>query len=106
MAAVMLVVSACGSKGLKETEEIEATTAEIEAAQMQGREEARKFVSRKWSDSLELNSQLLDVAVVRGRYTEEKRYEERDAFDSAFISTVRAVRPGLADRIERDRPAE
>lgn len=98
------LLASCSSRGVKETEATEATEAEIEAAQMQGREAAREFVHREWADSLELHRHLLEVGSMRGRYSDQKRYQERDAFDSAFISTVRAVRPGLAEQIERQKP--
>lgn len=103
-AALALVVTACTAKEAGQIEESEATTAEIEAAQMQGREAARRFVNREWKDSLELSKHLLEVAAQRSHYTMQKRYKERDAFDSTFISTVRTVRPGLAIEIERQQP--
>lgn len=102
--AVSLAVTGCTAKEAKQMEASEATTAEIEAAQMQGREAARKFVSREWKDSMELHDQLLEVAAQRSQYTTQKRLQERDAFDSTFISTVRTVRPGLAREIERQSP--
>ena len=102
--ALVLVLAACSKNGTKETEKTVATTAEIEAAMMEGRNMARDFVGKQFADSLQLSSQLLEVSVKRGEYAAAGRKDECAAFDSAFISTVRAVRPGLAEEIERVRP--
>lgn len=96
MAMPMLL--SCGGKGNGSV-----SGEALEAARMAGRNAAKIFVSREWKDSLELHSQLLEVAAERSKYTMENRSVERAAFDSAFISTVRATRPGLAERIERQR---
>lgn len=101
--ALVLVLTACSKNGAKETEKAEATTAEIEAAMMEGRNMARDFVGKQFADSLQLSSQLLEVSAKRGEYVSAGRKGECAAFDSAFISTVRAVRPGLAEEIERVR---
>ncbi len=97
LAMPMLLLS-CGGK-----EKGSVSSKALEAARMAGRNAAKTFVSREWEDSLELHGQLLEVAAERSKYTMENRTEERAAFDSAFISTVRATRPGLAERIERQR---
>lgn len=108
VAVLALVAVSCGQirRDAETTEQTEATVAEIEAAQMQGREAARRFVSREWKDTLQLHDQLLEVAARRSEYTVQKRYQERDAFDSTFLSTVKTVRPGLAERIEKMRPSD
>lgn len=103
MAAGLLLLS-CSEKEREATERTEATVAEIEAAQMQGREAARPFLRAGELDSMQLHGMLLEVSTKRGEYTRQKRISERDAFDSTFISTVRTVRPGLADEIQRARP--
>lgn len=108
IATAAVALASCGDikRDAGATEQTEATVAEIEAAQMQGREAARRFVSREWKDSLQLHDQLLEVAARRSEYTVQKRYQERDAFDSTFISTVKTVRPGLVERIEKMRPKD
>ena len=98
------LLAAC-SGNVKQTEKAEATEAQIEAAQMAGRNAAKDFVRREWNDSMELTSHLLDVAAQKNTYIMEGRKQEEAAFDSAFISTLRTVRPGLADQIEQARSA-
>lgn len=106
MPVLALILCSCTAREAKDVESVEATTAEIEAAQMEGRRAARNFVSYEWKDSLDLHNRLLEVAAQRSRYTTENRIDERNAFDSTFISTVRTVRPGLAAEIERQRPRD
>lgn len=98
-----MMMLSCGSKEAKETESVEADVADVEAAQMQGREAARKFVGREFRDTMELHGALLEVAAMRSRYTRANAVDARAAFDSTFISTVRTVRPGVAEQIERSR---
>ena len=51
IAGLALLLLAAGCNG---TEKTEATTAEIEAAQMEGRNAAKEFVSRDLSDTLKM----------------------------------------------------
>lgn len=96
--AMPLLLLSCGGE---KTDSVSGEA--LEAARMAGRNAAKTFVSREWKDSLELHGQLLEVAAERSTYTMQNRSEELAAFDSAFISTVRVTRPGLAERIERQR---
>lgn len=92
-------MSSCS--GCTETEHTEEITAEITAAQMEGRSTARNFVNREWKDSTKLKQQLLEAKSRHGKYIENGKPECAAAYDSAFISTIRAVRPELARSIER-----
>lgn len=89
------VMSSCS--GCAETEHTE----EITAAQMEGRSAARSFVNREWKDSTKLQQLLIEAKSHRGKYIDEGKPECAAAYDSAFISTIRAVRPELARSIER-----
>lgn len=94
----MLIMSSCGG-ALKETETAEETTAEIEAAQMEGRSAARVFVNREWKDTMRLHEKLLEARAVKSAYELAGKKKCAETFDSAFISTLRSVRPDMAKEI-------
>lgn len=79
----------------------EASADQIEQAHIAGREAARHFVSKKWKDSLQLQEQLVEAGVKRAVY--DSLPECRAAYDSAFISTIRTVRPEIATELEHYR---
>ena len=93
---LLLLIPACGK-----TEQTEEVTAEIEAAQMEGRNAAKLFLSRDITDSLQLQRSLLEAKAKHSKYIIEKKQECADAFDSTFVSTLRSVRPDLANEISR-----
>lgn len=98
IAGLALLLLAAGCNG---TEKTEATTAEIEAAQMEGRNAAKEFVSRDLSDTLKMQHHILEAKSKQSKYLIEKKPECAAAFDSAFISTLRTVRPDMADELAR-----
>ena len=79
----------------------EETEAEIEAAMIQGREAGRIFLTRPWNDTVELQSKLLEARSRRARYDTIGHKRSAEAFDSAFVSTIRTVNPDIARQIER-----
>ena len=83
------------------TEKTEAITAEITAAQMEGRRAAGVILGPEWKDSLQLQRALMDAKVKQSRYLIEGRPECAAAFDSTFISTIRTVNPDLARKLGR-----
>lgn len=90
VAAVCVALASCAG-----TEKTEAVTAEIEAAQMEGRNMARSVIKNQWKDSVQL-SLGLDEARARKQEMIDSGYPDRAAaFDSTFTSTVRTVRPDL-----------
>ncbi len=95
MAASALIL-ACGCS---QTEKTEAATAEIEAAQMEGRNAAKLFLSRDMTDTMQMQHSLLEAKAKQSKYVIDKKPECAAAFDSAFISTLRSVRPDLADQL-------
>ena len=96
-----LSLLSCGGKGLKGIEEGEETQAEIEAAMMDGRSAAREFINKNWKDSVELQSHLLEARSKRLRYDTINKPHCRAAYDSAFVSTIRTVRPDVAKALEK-----
>ena len=97
--AAISLCAACSS--CSETEHTEGITAEITAAQMEGRSAARAFVSNDWKDTIQLQHRLLEARSRQSKYIIDGKPECAAAFDSAFISTIRAVRPDLARSIKR-----
>lgn len=97
-----IALSACsnsgsGSDSASVTPESQA---DIEAATIQGRNVAREFINRDWKDTLELQTLLLEIQVKhRDKYILDKHPAQAEAFDSAFIQTIRTVRPSLANEI-------
>ncbi|MCM1377373.1 MAG: hypothetical protein NC097_06235 [Clostridium sp.] len=96
-----LMAVACGKKEMQQTEQAEETAAEIEAAQMMGRDAARDFVNRQWDDTLQLQGALLEVRSIQSKFTIEGKKKSAAAFDSAFISTMRTVRPELSVHLDK-----
>lgn len=80
-------------------EGINVTPEQIEQAHIAGREAARVFVSREWKDSMQLQEQLIEANRQGAPFDSITRL--RAAYDSAFISTVRTVRPEIAAELER-----
>ena len=95
-ASTLLLVGACSG-----TEKTEGITAEIEAAQMEGRNAARLFLSRDMTDTMQMQRSILEAKAKQSKYIVDKKPECAEAFDSAFVSTLRSVRPDLAREISR-----
>ncbi len=97
MLAVAALATGCSTRG--EQAEVKEEAAQIEEAHIGGREAARAFVSKHFKDSLELQQALVEAGAQRAKYDSLPR--SRAAYDSAFISTVRTVRPEIADQLQR-----
>lgn len=97
----MLLLSMSSCSGCTETEHTEGVTAEITAAQMMGRNDARVFVNRHWNDSSELRYRLALIRHQSDSLKKSRGMEFAAAYDSTFISTIRAVRPDLASVVAR-----
>lgn len=85
--------------GCKDTEHTEAVTAEITAAQMEGRRAAGRILGPEWQDTSKLQKALLDIRVQQSKYIIDGKPECGAAFDSTFISTIRTVNPELAKKM-------
>lgn len=92
-----LLFLSCSSRG-NEAAAIE-TADQIENARIEGREAARSFVNKDWRDSLELQGHLIEAGIKRAAY--DSLPQQRAAYDSAFISTVRTVRPEIAVQLHK-----
>lgn len=98
--AALLTAGASCSGSVKETEATEETVAEIEAAQMEGRNAAKGFVNKQWPDTMHLQQQLLEARAAQSRYVLAKKPRCAAAFDSTFVHTLRSVRPDIAAQIK------
>lgn len=78
---------------------INVTPEQVEEAKIAGREAARIFVNHQWNDTLQLQEQLIEASAKGARYDSITRL--RATYDSAFISTVRTVRPEVAAELEK-----
>lgn len=99
--AGVLLISLSSCSGCAETEHTEAVTADITAAQMMGRNDARYFVNRQWNDSSELRYRIALVRHNSDSLKVKHGMEFSAAYDSTFISTIRAVNPDLASAVTR-----
>ena len=94
---LLLFLGACS-----QTEKTEAITAEITAAQMEGRKAAASILAPQWKDTVQLQKALLDAKVKQSKYILDGKQECANAFDSTFISTIRTVNPSLAKKIQKN----
>ena len=95
--AIVILCSACGM-----TERTENITAEITAAQMEGRRAAGSILGPEWKDTAQLQRALIDAKVKQSQYLINGKAACAEAFDSAFISTIRTVNPSLAKKIKEN----
>lgn len=95
MALLGMVISSCA-----QTEKTEAITAEITAAQMEGRRAAGVILAPEWEDTVKLRQALIEAKVKQSKYLINGKPECAAAFDSTFISTIRRVNPDLARKIK------
>ena len=87
--------------GCAQTEKTEAITAEITAAQMEGRRAAGIILGPEWKDSVKLQNALLEAKAKQSKYIIQGKPKCAEAFDSAFISTIRTVNPDLGRKLSR-----
>lgn len=97
LVALLPSLFSCGSKGNAGDE----TASEIEVAQNEGRETARVFVNTVWKDTMELQDRLLSARARSSKYEMAGKPHCREAFDSAFVSTIRTVRPDVAKHLAK-----
>lgn len=94
-AATVLV--GCSSRG--EQAAVKEEAEQIENAHLDGREAARAFINREFRDSMELQLEMVNAGATRAKYDSLPKC--RAAYDSAFISTIRTVRPEVARELSR-----
>lgn len=83
-----------------QTEKTEEVTAEITAAQMEGRRAAGIILGPEWNDTVKLQKALLDIKAKQSQYLINGKPKSAEAFDSAFLSTIRTVNPALAKKLK------
>lgn len=87
--------SSCSScSSIEHSEEV---TADITAAQIEGRRAARKLIHLQWKDSTELKDEYHRIKLYRDSIFPDHKAE----FDSTFISTIRIVKPSIATSITK-----
>lgn len=101
--AALLAIGACTPEE-KKAEQITATETsdQMEEAKMLGRKAAKDIVNKDFSDTMALQKAILNARSINSKYDINKDRKAREAFDSAFYSTIRTVRPELADQLKRD----
>lgn len=92
---VGIILSSCA-----QTEKTESVTAEITAAQMEGRRAAGMILGPEWIDTVALQKALMETKVRQSKYIIEGKPHCAEAFDSTFISTIKSVNPSLARKIQ------
>lgn len=99
--AILFALSSCGSKSQNGEEGVKESREQIDSARNAGREAARKIIVREWTDSMQFQNAVLEARAKKSMYEMAKRQQSVEAFDSAFISTIRATRPDLARQLEK-----
>ena len=80
----------------------ESDKEEIQIAMMDGRRAAAELCRSRWTDTLQLQQYILEAKARQSRYILEGKPECAKAFDSGFISGVKAILPKLANEIFSD----
>lgn len=81
-----------GSQTLSAEEQTEAVN--------KGRLAARALINVAADDTLGMQSKLLEARAIQSSYLTAGRKAQAEVFDTAFIHTLRAVRPDIAREIE------
>lgn len=88
-ASIAVLASACSG-----AEKAEGVAARMEAAQMMGRNDAKRLLIRGWSDSSALDTEIDSIKAGRDRWV-AGHPETSGAYDSTYLHTVKAVDPLL-----------
>ena len=100
--ALVLSVSVLLCPGCAETEKTEEVTAEITAAQMEGRRAAGRILGPEWTDTAKLQRALIEEKAKQSEYVIAGKSKCAAAYDSAFLSTIKTVNPDLAKKLTPD----
>lgn len=91
-----LCLAACGQGGEESQEPIT-----VEFAIDEGRSAAKRLVHQEFEDSMQLQLALLEAKAKQSRYLIAGDTVAAQAFDTAFVSLLRCVKPELATILER-----
>ena len=92
VAASLLYLGAC-----QQTEKTEGIPAQIEAAQIEGRNVARSMLHKEWADTVERDRDITAIDSIRRAYPDTA---VGSAFYRTFRSTLRTVRPDLYRKLK------
>lgn len=90
----LILLAACAR-----TEHTEAITAEITAAQMEGRNAARDIIIYNWNDTTGIGKAIANARAPRLKYDSIGHHSASAVFDTTFNKTIRTVRPELAKKL-------
>ena len=91
-----LAVASCSRQA--ERISAEEMAMQMEAAK-EGREAAKKIITREWPDTLRLQEAILEARAANSKYDMDGKPGCKASFDTAFFNTIRTVRPDLADQL-------
>lgn len=93
---------ACSGSDEKTTAAGASLTQEQETeAVNKGRMAARALINVKDDDTLGMQSKLLEARAIQSGYITAGNKAQAEVFDTAFIHTLRAVRPDIAREVEQ-----
>lgn len=76
-------------------------SADMATAAIEGREAAKVIVTKEWKDTAALQRAVLDARAKNSRYEMAGEKRSKAAFDSAFYSTIKTVRPDLEQALHK-----
>ena len=97
--SLILIAVFGGFISCAQTEKTEEVTAEITAAQMEGRRAAGRILGPEWKDTAQLKNALIEIKSKQSKYIIDGKMKCAAAFDSAFISTIRSANLDLAKKL-------
>lgn len=101
LGVIVITIFGCSSSGEQADGKHQETREEMEAASMAGREAAREFVNADWLDTMDLQRRLMDARSRQSEFIKDHGEKSAEAFDSAFVSTLRSVNPALYNQLQK-----
>ena len=104
-AAVILFVAAGCSQAEKgnqaEADEmaLQMENGELPDPAIAARQEAKKYITGTFKDSMELHNMILESKAAQSRYLVAGRKQDAAVFDSVFKSTLKTIRPEIAAKL-------
>lgn len=103
-ASMLLALAACG--GHSDGNAADSANgipgeAAIEAAIIEGRTAARALINVNPADTFAIQQELLNARARQSKYVTAGKKIEAEAFDTAFMHTLYAVQPRIADAVAK-----